>query len=72
MTPPAQSGSIPNHHPECKTVTLRQMSEAWAEPLPPNLVARQDEFGLMDCHDDCPSRAASIERGRELAERFGW
>jgi hypothetical protein len=69
---PSRSNSGPVHHPECKTVTLRQMAEAFGQPMPPGLVGYQDRLGLMDCHEDCRRRAASIERGRELAERFGW
>lgn len=61
------------HHPDCAVITYRELSRQWEAPLPPHLDTEwADQAGVYRCHVDCPSLAASIKRGRELAELHGW
>lgn len=56
--------------PECEFLTLAELAnrEGWEDEPPENCADIQ--FAI--CHQDCPRRAAAIERGKELAEKHGW
>jgi hypothetical protein len=55
---------VSEHLPECEIVA---MAEAIPDDPPEDRAGR-----LRRCAPDCPVLAAAVQRGRELAARYGW
>lgn len=66
------------HDERCETRTWSAMvaaADARGEEVPEavrRLAEESPTGGMVHCVAGCAVRAASVERGRELARRFGW
>jgi hypothetical protein len=60
-----------NHLPECESKTL---AEIYSDIDKPGFMSDVSwyEIQISDCALGCPIQKKAIERGRELAEKYGW